>query len=132
MTTESDPAAVVGDRANIEYAAGGFDLSRIRAGRADHRKPGTANAYDAAHFRARVLQDALAEGLSIYWERRAQTFLNARPRAGDFRGNSSAEQLAASDRRLVATAQACRYRASLGLGADDNELVDQVLVEMAA
>jgi hypothetical protein len=101
----------------------------LRAG-TDNRAADTAPSY-VDHFRARVLQDALAEATAMYWRRRAETFAAARPRAGDFQGTSTDEQLAARDRRLAATAQACRSRASLVLGADDFELVDQALAEVA-
>jgi hypothetical protein len=129
VNPRNGPVAVTGDRANIDSAGSGFDVFKIPVG-SDHRSIEPATTY-AEHFRQRLLQDALAEALSIYWERRAQAFLDARPRAGDFQGGATAEQLAALDRRLAATAQACRHRASLGLGADDFALVDQALAKVA-
>lgn len=63
-------------------------------------------------FRARVIQDALAEALPGYWLRRAECFESARHRPGDFRGESTDEQLAARDAALVALVDECRRRAS--------------------
>ncbi len=84
------------------------------------------------HFRARILQDVLAEATTHYWLRRAAMFEAARPRPSDFLGRASATEYAARDKRLAATAQACRARAAVGLGADDYNLVDQALAEVAA
>ncbi len=65
------------------------------------------------HFRARVLQDALAEATAAYWLRRADTFA------------------AVVTPRCDEIAEACRHRATLGLGADDLQLVADVLGEVA-
>ncbi len=65
------------------------------------------------HFRERVLQDALSEATTAYWERRAEAFAAARPRFGDFRGRATLGDLMARDRRLAATTEACRRRAAV-------------------
>ncbi len=80
-----------------------------------------ATAY-VAHFRARVVQDALIEASAAQWRVRATVFHAARPRPGDFTGRATPEQLAAIDTRLAAIALACRNRATFielyGLAAD--------------
>jgi hypothetical protein len=65
------------------------------------------------HFRARVLQDALNEATGAYWNRRAQTFEDARSRPGDYAGEATPEAIAARGARLAGIAQACRARATL-------------------
>ncbi len=70
----------------------------------------------AAHienFTRRVMQDALAEATAAYWLRRAKTF--------EAVGNPRCDEIA----------EACRHRATLGLGADDLELVADALSEVA-
>ncbi len=70
----------------------------------------------AAHvenFTRRVMQDALAEATANYWIRRAETF--------EAVGNPRCDEIA----------EACRHRATLGLGADDLELVADALSEVA-
>ncbi len=44
-------------------------------------------------FRARVIQDALAEATSGYWEGRAEAFEAARPTLAEFHGNATREEL---------------------------------------
>lgn len=66
-----------------------------------------------AHFHARVLADCLSEATSAFWERRARDFEDAAPRVGDWHGNASEAALEAARERCVATAAACRARASL-------------------
>lgn len=71
-----------------------------------------------AHFRARVLQDALTEATAGYWRRRAEQFENARPRRGDDTHRGAAPQLqtsalAEAHARCTAVAQACRHRADV-------------------
>lgn len=68
-----------------------------------------------AHFRARVLQDALLEATEAYWLRRAAAFAGAASRPGDYPGQATPEQLAARDERTRGIAQACRNRAAVGL-----------------
>lgn len=65
------------------------------------------------HFRARVMQDALAEATSGYWRRRAEAFEAARPRPGDFTGQAPPEQLTEQDRRCAEIAHACRNAATI-------------------
>lgn len=83
-----------------------------------------------AHFRARVLADALAEATANYWRRRAAILEDAAPRPGDFTGRATAEQLAEAGRRCHEAAAACRARASLeGPGLPVPPLVVAVLLE---
>lgn len=63
------------------------------------------------HFRARVLQDALAEATTVYWLRRAKTF--------EAVGTARCDEIAL----------ACRRHATLGLGADDHALIWELLME---
>jgi len=66
-----------------------------------------------AHFRCRVLADALSEATRDYWRRRAEAFEDAAPRPGDFPGRATPEELRAARRRCLDAAAACRARASL-------------------
>jgi len=86
---------------------------------------------DVEHFRRRVLQDALAEATAMNWERRACAFEAALPRQGDFTGRATPDEVYARAMRVSAVAKACRHRATLGLGADDVELLDDVLAGVA-
>jgi len=65
----------------------------------------------AEHYRARVLQGMLSDGLPATWERRAEAFEAARPRPGDFHGRADPQALAAADERNAAAAEACRRHA---------------------
>lgn len=65
------------------------------------------------HFRARVLADCLSEATADYWRRRADQFEDAAPKDGDFHGTATPEALAEARERCLATAAACRARASL-------------------
>lgn len=67
----------------------------------------------AAHFLHRVLQDFYLELDATYWRRRAEQLEAARPRPGDFHGQSTRAELTARDARLAAAALACRRRAAL-------------------
>lgn len=83
-----------------------------------------------AHFRARVLADALTEATRGYWHRRAATFDDAAPRPGDFNGRATPDQLEAARVRCLDAAQACRNRATLEEpGAPVPALVVAVLLE---
>jgi len=66
-----------------------------------------------AHFRSRVVQDALNEATSDYWIGRAKTFEEAAPRPGDFTGAATPADLDAQRQRLLETARACRNRAAV-------------------
>lgn len=67
-----------------------------------------------AHFRERVLQDALNEATASYWTRRAETFEAARHRPGiDYPGRATLDELRARWCALTETAQACRARAQV-------------------
>ena len=85
-----------------------------------------------AHFRARVLQDALVEATSAYWLRRAEALEAARHRPGiDYTGQASMEELRARWVALTELAAACRSRATLGLGAEQAVDIDLMLGEVA-
>jgi hypothetical protein len=84
------------------------------------------------HHARRVLVGGLLDGWGPYWERRARALEAARPRAGDFHGHASREDLRAQWHRLTEAARACRARAEvspLELIASD---VDTVLEEVAS
>lgn len=63
------------------------------------------------HFQHRVIQDALADATALYWNNRADAFENARPRAGDYRGQATLRDINAADQRCREAAEACRRRA---------------------
>ena len=67
------------------------------------------------HFQHRVVQDALADATSLYWERRAAMFEWARPRPGDYTGQATPADIARRDRELAEAAAACRARADWSL-----------------
>ena len=71
------------------------------------------------HFRARVIQDAVNEALAATWDRRRQALLAARPRAGDFHGRATREQLRERFEILTAAAEACRARAVVSIQHDE-------------
>lgn len=85
---------------------------------------------DVAHFRARVLQDALTEGTAAYWERRAAQWDAVRPRPGDFTGKATPEDLEALDRRAAATAAACRAKATVTADSRPEPITDEVLTAL--
>lgn len=92
-------------------------------------------ALDVDGFRARVLQDCLTEATAGYWRRRAVTFEAARPRAGDFNGQASRDELSARDERCRLAAELCRHRAGLSLEAKPEPITPDVwamLDEVAA
>ncbi len=64
---------------------------------------------------ARCVQDAMNEGLAATWERRRAAFLAARPRAGDFTGRATREDLRRRWYELTAIADACGARAAVSL-----------------
>ncbi len=82
------------------------------------------NAYDGLadyveHFRGRVVQDAFAEATAAYWTRRAEAFDAAMPRAGDYTGAATVEQLEERRLRLAGAATACRCRAVVSIVGGD-------------
>jgi len=68
------------------------------------------------HFRARVLQDALNEATAHYWRGRARAFEAALPRAGDYTGRATPEQIEEQRQRIAAAVLACCQRAELMIG----------------
>lgn len=85
------------------------------------------------HFRHRTLQDALNEATSDYWLHRAEQIEAARPRPGEYHGKATNTDLAARYDDLSAIAEACRHRASLSLGGDDDDvrLIADALAEVS-
>jgi hypothetical protein len=61
----------------------------------------------------RVLQDALAEALAVYWDRRAEALEAALPRPGDFVGASTPEECQERTQRLLQAIAACRRHGDL-------------------
>ena len=95
-----------------------------------------------ADFRARVLQDCLASALPAVWERRAAAWEAARPRADDFNGRATRDELVDREIRCRDTAAACRAHAqvlrepelidvSYGSAFDVSYEVTNVLAEVA-
>lgn len=88
-----------------------------------------------AKFIGDMTLDALSCATASHWRRRADTLDAARPRAGDFRGRATAEDLARQDARLAEAARLCRHRADLeaelGWPADDRAMVWAELVKEA-
>lgn len=72
---------------------------------------GPLSTLEERQIAARVLEDIWCEASAIYWRRRADQFDRARPRAGDYTGQATSEQLAEQDARLASTTRACRLRA---------------------
>lgn len=70
-------------------------------------------AEDRAHFNARVLADCLSEATAAFWERRAEAFLEAAPRPGEYHGRATPAELSAARQRCLDAAAACRARATL-------------------
>lgn len=64
-------------------------------------------------YRVRFLEQLLSEATAVHWERRAQTFEQARPRPTDYVGRARPADLEALDQRCRETAQACRRHAQL-------------------
>lgn len=67
------------------------------------------------HFQARVCREAIRDAEAPTWERRAAMLEWARPRAGDWPGRATREELRARYDRLTEEAEACRNRARVSL-----------------
>jgi len=81
----------------------------------------------AEAIRRRAVQEALSAATAHTWRRRSDLLEWARPRPGEWVGQSTPVQLAERDRRLAAQAEACRHRAELlELGLLDFEVVSDV------
>lgn len=83
-----------------------------------------------------ILADAMAEGMARFWERRAATMEDARPRPGDFVGKATPSELAERFQRLTSTALQCRRHAQLlrtdGLPPHIHDEIADVLTETRA
>lgn len=71
------------------------------------------------HFSRRVVIEACRDADSAQWIRRAETLEAARPRAGDWHGRATREELRARYDRLTEDAQACRNRARVSVIGGD-------------
>lgn len=67
----------------------------------------------AERFYRDMLADCMTNVLADQWRERAQVFRDARPREGDFHGQSTIEERRERWRRLTAIAKACEARADL-------------------
>lgn len=61
----------------------------------------------------RSIQDMITMATANYWDRRAQTFEDARPQPGEFTGLASEDEVRAQDDRLAQLAEMCRFHARL-------------------
>lgn len=87
---------------------------------------------DPSSFVAAMLGDVMAAGSAVFWERRACQLEAARPRAGDFRGRATDEDLRARWHALTEAAQACRNRAQVCDPDEWRGLVADVVAGVAA
>jgi hypothetical protein len=71
------------------------------------------------HFQARVCREAILSAEAAHFVRRAETLEWARPRAGDWHGRATREDLRARYDRLTEEAQACRNRARVSVIGGD-------------
>lgn len=121
-----------GPGANRTVAGKSFDgdnaILAAAAGAPPRIAPGTLPANYLEQFTLRLLQDALAQATSGYWERRAAVLEDARPRPGEFHGRASREALRARWERLSADAQECRRHGDLFTHEDvDVDLLREVI-----
>jgi hypothetical protein len=68
---------------------------------------------DAAQLGRRFVQDALNDALACTMRRRSALLEWARPKPGEYTGNTTPTELAERDRLLAAQAKACRNKAIL-------------------
>ena len=68
---------------------------------------------DAAQLGRRFVQDALNDALACTMRRRSALLEWARPKPGEYTGNTTPAELAERDRLLAAQAKACRNKAIL-------------------
>ncbi|MHA6511613.1 hypothetical protein [Tessaracoccus sp. Z1128] len=89
-------------------------------------------------YAVRMLEDAITEAMPWHWIRRAEDLDNARPRAGEFHGQATREDLAERHARLTEQAAAAREHAELlrryptPIGADLEALVVAIIEGVAA
>ncbi len=83
-------------------------------------------------FQRRAVQDAFAEASQANWTGRRQTFLDARPRGGDFHGQATRGALRARYDRLSEMAAACRAAADVALLQDDDERCNAIAADLEA
>lgn len=88
---------------------------------------------DPDRFVRDLLEDCFADVSARQWRERAQVFRDARPRPGDYVGQTTVEQRREQWRRLMAIAAACEARAQLieAGGGDVPELETFLLWEAA-
>jgi hypothetical protein len=71
------------------------------------------------HFAARVMREGIRDAEAAQWLRRAETLEAARPKAGDWHGRATREELRERYDRLTEEAQACRNRARVSVIGGD-------------
>ena len=86
----------------------------------------------AESFVGRLLQDVMADASRAQWLKRAEQFEAARPRLGEFYGQSSPEQLRERWLALTEVARACRARAEVCAPHEFARDVENVLTEREA
>jgi hypothetical protein len=82
----------------------------------------------AAHFARRVLQDAMTSATAAYWRRRADVFDWCAPRAGDFNGYATDEELEERRVRMRGLAAACRAHALVILAGGPEPISPEVVL----
>jgi hypothetical protein len=71
------------------------------------------------HFQQRIIREAILDAEAAHWIRRAEALEWARPKAGDWHGQATREELRARYDQLTEEAQACRNRARVSaIGGD--------------
>jgi hypothetical protein len=81
---------------------------------------------DIEHFKARLLQDALTTATTAYWVHRAYQFQQAAPRADEYHGNATVEELRERWWNCMNTSLACRRHADLLRDAYPEPISDEV------
>jgi hypothetical protein len=95
------------------------------------RAPGTRLQLDADHFKRRLLQDCLSQGLADRWLGRAESLEAARPRPGDFTGRATEAELEARSSELSQAALARRRDAWLLAQELPAYVVDKIALVVA-
>jgi hypothetical protein len=87
---------------------------------------------DPDAFARRLIVDAFAEGMAATWTRRAQSFEDAAPKVGDYRGRATPEQLRRRWYECMKIAAACRCKAELADPFECIALLAEILAEDVA
>lgn len=65
-------------------------------------------------IRVSIVEDVMRTATAAWWRKRAEAFEWAKPRVGEYAGQSTVEDLRIAWRRCHDTAEACRQRAAVG------------------